>query len=647
MPRLTARRLLPALLACAGAAGCATPAASGPPAVSSPAELRAARILERHRARGEFPGAVLSVRGASGPPITVTAGTTGPAAGDAPVDPATPWVIGSSTKTFVAVVVLQLVQERKLELDAPLERHFPDLPAVARVTARQLLQHTSGLPEYRHDRAVGGDAQRAWRARELVEVAVAKGPLAAPGAGYHYSNTNYVLLGELIERVTSRPWFVEVRRRIVEPLGLAHTGYAGEPGAPTIGAGYVLADGRPVEATHSGHPSIGGAAGAMYSTAADLAAFTEALFQGDLLDARRLAEMRTFVPGNDIGHVGHAYGLGLERYTVNDLTILGHLGTGTAHGAFIGHDPASRTTVAVQINAANPGPAALVTAELLGEVTGKDTSPPPAPSVSAGYAYFPYQTLERAGTGERLGKLRVTTQQVSASRPLVANEGRTRLDLSLSYQRLQFDYLDMSHPLDSAQSFGATAFLRQRLTDRWGVILVAAPGYADDFEGGASLDALTLTFVGAGSYRFGDALEVGLGFAVQNVFGEPLPMPVGAVDWTITERLWLKSILPISAELTWLPFDRLGLRAALLAGGGNYHGSESIYRVSNPQLNYSAVFADLGARLFVLPGVHVTLHGGRTLFRRFEFSESRRPVPEGEYELTNGLVWGIDVGVGR
>jgi hypothetical protein len=267
--------------------------------------------------------------------------------------------------------------------------------------------------------------------------------------------------------------------------------------------------------------------------------------------------------------------------------------------------------------------------------------------VSAGFTYFPYRTLERAGTGERIGEVRVTSEQVSASRPLVANAGRTRLDLSLAYQRLQFDYRDMTHPLTSVQSVGATAFLRQRLTESWGLILVAAPGYADDFEGSASLDAVTLTFVGAGSYRFGDDLEVGLGVAVQNVFGEPLPMPVAAVEWTITDRLWLKSILPLNAELTWLPFERLGLRAAVLASGGNYHGAEGVYGVNNPQLNYSAVAADLGARWFVLPFLHVTIHGGYTFYRRFEFSQSREPVPGGEYELANGLVWGIDLGVGR
>ncbi|HET7824963.1 MAG TPA: DUF6268 family outer membrane beta-barrel protein [Anaeromyxobacter sp.] len=643
---IASRLLVPFTLAAAVTAGCSTAATARPPTASSRAELRATQILDRHRARGEFPGAILALRDPSGASFTVTSGAAD-AAGGAPVDASTPWIIGSATKVFVAVVVLQLAQERKLDLDATVERFFPDLPAASRITARQLLQHTSGVAEYLHTPAVDADAGREWRARELIAVAVARGPVAEPGAGHRYANTNYLLLGEIVEKVTSRPWHAEVRSRIIEPLRLRHTGYAGEPSAPRIGAGYAVANGKFVDATTLWHPSVGGAAGAMYSTTADLMAFTLALFEGDLLDARRTAEMRTFVRGDDLGYVGHAYGLGLERYTLNSLTVLGHMGVARAHSSFIGYDPASRAAVAVQINAANPGPAAIMAAEVLGEVAGKDTAPPPTPSVSAGSTFFPYRTLQRAGTGERIGEVRVTTQQVSASRPIVANEGRTRLDVSLSYQRLQFDYRDMTHPLDSAQSVAATAFLRQRLTDTWGLILVAAPGYADDFKGKASLDAVTLTFVGAGTYRFSDRLEVGVGVALQNVFGEPLPMPVAAVDWTITDRLWLKSILPVNAELTWLALDRLGLRAALLASGGNYHGSEGVYGVTNPQLNYSAVMADLGARWFVLPYLHLTVHGGYTLFRRFEFSESRRPVPGGKFELANGMVYGVDVGLGR
>lgn len=641
------RVLLAVALAAAVTASWVPPATAGNSGARSRSEVRAMRILERHRARHEFPGAVLALRDPAGDSFTITAGVADPNQPAAPIDVNTPWNIGSVTKTFVAVVVLQLAQEGKLDLDATVESYLPDLPAASRISTRQLLQHTSGLNEYIDSDIVLHDARREWSARELIAVAVARGPVGEPGAGYHYANTNHLVLGEIIEKVTSRPWYAEVRSRILDPLGLKHTGYCGEPSALRVGTGHIIEHGRFVEATGRWHPSIGGAAGGMYSITADLMAFTLALFEGNLLDARLAAEMRTFVSGEDYGYVGHDYGLGLESYSVRNLTVLGHMGVGSAHSSFIGYDPTSRAAVAVQINVENPGPTALIGAEVLAEVAGKDISPPPMPSLSVGYTVFPHRTLRRVGTGERMGEVRVSTQQASLSYPIVANEGRTRLEVSIAYERLQFDYRDLTHPLESAQAISATVFLRQRLTDIWGLILVASPGYADDFKGNASLDAVTSTLVAAASYRFGDDLEVGFGTAIQNAFGEPLPLPVAAVNWTITDKLWLKSILPVNAELTWLPINVLGLRASMQVSGNNYHGAERIYGVENPQLNYSAAAAELGARWFVLPFLHVTVHGGYTLFRRFEFSEGRDPAPGGEYELSNGPIFGMDLGFGN
>ncbi len=287
--------LLLATLAASITEGCAARATMAHTSASSRSELRATRILDRHRARRRVPGRGAGAARSLRRVVHGHGGRRRPDHGRRPIDPNTPWIIGSTTKTFVAVVVLQLAQEGKLDLDATIESFLPDLPAASRITTRQLLQHTSGVNEYLHTEAVVRDARREWSARELIAVAVARGPVAEPGAGYHYSNTNYLLLGEIIEKVTSRPWHAEVRSRILEPLGLRHTGYAGEPSAPRLGTGHVIEDGRFVEATDRWHPSIGGAAGGMYSTTADLLAFTLALFEGNLLDAKRMAEMRTFV----------------------------------------------------------------------------------------------------------------------------------------------------------------------------------------------------------------------------------------------------------------------------------------------------------------------------------------------------------------
>ena len=115
------------------------------------------------------------------------------------------WNIGSVTKTFVAVVVLQLAEEGRIDLDAGIDGFLPDLAGADRITPRQLLQHTSGLGEYVDQPAVLADAQREWTPAELIAVAEAAGRVGEPGGPHHYSNTNYIVLGEIIEQVTGHP----------------------------------------------------------------------------------------------------------------------------------------------------------------------------------------------------------------------------------------------------------------------------------------------------------------------------------------------------------------------------------------------------------------------------------------------------------
>lgn len=208
----------------------------------------------------------MTLRDPSGPTFTVTEGLADPDRGTT-VDANTPWIIGIATKTFVAVVVLQLAEEGRLDLDAPIEDYFPDLPNAARITTRRLLQHTGGLNGYLHADPVDRDPRPEWSAGELI--AVAPGPVGEPGAGYHHTNTDYLVLGEIVEKVTSRPRYAEARGRILDPLGLRRTGYSGEPAGPSIGAGFVLDGGEFVEATDRWHPPLGGAAGGLYSTTAD------------------------------------------------------------------------------------------------------------------------------------------------------------------------------------------------------------------------------------------------------------------------------------------------------------------------------------------------------------------------------------------
>lgn len=335
----------------------------------------ASQILDAHLAQQEYPGAVMALQDPALGSALVTSGNTRPGPEGSPVDPDVPWAIGSATKMFVAVTVLQLSEEGQLGLDASIEPFFPDLPRASEITVRELLQHTSGLNEYIESPVVTADAQRHWSAQELIDVAVANGPVAEPGSGHHYANTNYIVLGELIEKVTGRPWYDEVHRRILGPLGMRHTHYAGEAGAPPMGAGFAGENGMFVDATTSMDASVGGAAGALQSTASDLLRFARELRDGGLLDAQRQLEMRSFVPAEPRGYVGHQYGLGFERYVVNDVTIYGHAGTAPAHGAFVGFDDTG-LAITVMVNVSNPASAPLMTLEAVGAITQRNVSPP-------------------------------------------------------------------------------------------------------------------------------------------------------------------------------------------------------------------------------------------------------------------------------
>ncbi|SDY05070.1 alkaline D-peptidase. Serine peptidase. MEROPS family S12 [Micromonospora pattaloongensis] len=240
--------------------------------------------------------------------------------------------VGSVTKTFVATVVLQLVGEGRLGLDDPVERWLPKtLPAGDRITVRHLLQHRSGLYNYT-DEVLSRiedfirDRYRTYRPRDLVALAADKPLLFEPGTSWSYCNTNYILLGLVIERVTRRAYGDEIARRILRPLRAWRTELPGTD--PFIAGphahGYlpVERDGgiQPVDITAM-NPSVAGAAGEMISTAADLNRFYRALLTGRLLRPAQLRAMTTQLAGP------LEYGLGIFRVPLPSGTMLwGHTG---------------------------------------------------------------------------------------------------------------------------------------------------------------------------------------------------------------------------------------------------------------------------------------------------------------------------------
>ena len=236
--------------------------------------------------------------------------------------------MGSNTKTFVSVVVLQLVGEGRLSLDDSVEQWLPGVVSGngndgSRITVRHLLQHTSGLHNYTDELPALGSAKGYYEHRfdhhdaaDLVALAMRHAPRFAPGTHWEYSNTNYILAGMLIERVTGEPWPAQVRSRILRPLGLRDTSYPGDrsslPRPHARAYQQFEADGPLLDVT-AFNPTAAGAAGGMVSTTADLTRFWRALQRGELLRPQQLAQLRETVLADELQEFlpGPRYGLGI------------------------------------------------------------------------------------------------------------------------------------------------------------------------------------------------------------------------------------------------------------------------------------------------------------------------------------------------
>jgi D-alanyl-D-alanine carboxypeptidase len=231
--------------------------------------------------------------------------------------------MGSNTKSFVATVALQLVGEGTLSLDDTVERWLPGiLPYGDQVNLRQLLNHTSGVPDYQRllepKILAGGDsATRTYTPRDLVAMIADKRPDFAPETSWNYSSTGYIVAGLIIERATGNRLGDELQDRIIKPLHLRHTSFPIDttaiPGRHANGYGEVEGGLRDLTVFNS---SAAWATGGLVSTATDMAHYWRALLGGKLLAARQLAAMKTTVP---VGHgLPISYGLGLMKFDSYD-----------------------------------------------------------------------------------------------------------------------------------------------------------------------------------------------------------------------------------------------------------------------------------------------------------------------------------------
>ncbi|MEU1117570.1 MULTISPECIES: serine hydrolase domain-containing protein [unclassified Streptomyces] len=324
----TYKRAFGALLALAAVAGVTAGARPDdararpetvPRATTDHPRLRA--LLHRLSTTDGSPGVLVAVRDRSGRAV-LTSGVAD-VRRHTPLRADSRFRIGSMTKPFVATVVLQLAGEGRVVLDAPVERY---LPGVVRghgndgrkVTVRQLLQHTSGLPDYLDDLKPQDIIEHPlthYATRDLIRLALTHRPDFEPGAQVRYSNTGYLLAGLLIERVTGHTYADEIRRRVIAPLHLRRTSLPGD--ATGIRGphprGYVrTGKGEPLKDLTALNPSFAGPSGDMISNGADMNRFLDALVRGRLLRPAQLRQMMKTRPTGSPD--GGAYGLGLESH---------------------------------------------------------------------------------------------------------------------------------------------------------------------------------------------------------------------------------------------------------------------------------------------------------------------------------------------
>jgi CubicO group peptidase (beta-lactamase class C family) len=283
--------------------------------------------LEAIRQTGDIVGVSAEVRSRRGV-YRAHAGSNDPRGGSSLSQRAL-FRIASVTKTFTAVIVLQLVEESKLALSDTVERWLPAVVSShgndgSKITIAQLLRHESGLSNYLEDptfsdlvaSAQAFDAHRfdAISQAELVSVAMQSPPLFAPGAHFAYSNTNYVLLGMIIQAATAQTWREQIEHRIVAPLGLTNTyvpGYSPYLIAPHV-RGYARFPDREGLVDVTNNSLISAADAGVVSSLSDLNRFFEALVTGELLSSASLSAMQDTIAIDHPMFPNGRYGLGLQ-----------------------------------------------------------------------------------------------------------------------------------------------------------------------------------------------------------------------------------------------------------------------------------------------------------------------------------------------
>ena len=341
-----------------------------PPAADAPAYASALEAsIKAEVEKSTVPSAIVIVRSGRYGDATFTFGTT-ELGGAVPVSTTDHARFGSVTKSMTATIILQLVQEGLLTLDDPVSTFVPNVPDGNNITVAQLLEMRSGLYSYTNDptfvRESDADLTRPWTPDELLDLAFAHPAEFPPGSNFQYSNTNYILLGKIMETLTGQTAQELFEQRLFTPLGMHETTMPGPedttPATPFL-HGYhygsfdkPLPDDQQAKAAAGTllpvdqsilNPSWAWTAGSVISTAADMLIWAEALVDGTLLDPAmqqvRLDSIQSLGPDFPTAEGKYWYGYGIDRRVTYD----GHGGQINGYNSAVARDPATDTTIVV------------------------------------------------------------------------------------------------------------------------------------------------------------------------------------------------------------------------------------------------------------------------------------------------------------
>lgn len=343
-----------------------------------------AKLDEWHKA-GKFPGATLGVVLANGESFGLAVGYSDREA-KTPMKPDDRMLAGSVGKTFAAATALQLVKEGRIDLNDKIEKYFgtepwfDKLPNAREITVRQLMNHTSGLVRYEFKdtftKDLTANPMKVWTPVERLAYLFGESAAFDAGKGWDYSDTNYIVLGMIIEKVTGREFFDEANRRLIKPLKLKDTipqegpvmkrvvqGYAG-PGNPFGGKDAMIENGKFVV-----NPQLEWTGGGYASTSEDLARWAKMMYEGKAFDPGLLPQMLDGVAAPMLGREAK-YGLGVIIRQTQSGASYGHSGFFPGYVTDMMYFPDRKIAVAVQVNTSAPQTLGKPLGRVLVEVAG-------------------------------------------------------------------------------------------------------------------------------------------------------------------------------------------------------------------------------------------------------------------------------------